>query len=821
MSPVSPPPSLNSQTRSVPPSSQVAKPAPSQVAKSAPPLPQVTKSAPPQAQTNSVPPPSQSIKPTPNQAPSKSVPPPSQEAKPAPNQAQANSIVPVSENKKNVKAVQKQAAPQPPPNVPKQAAPQPSSSMQKAALTQPQSSTQKQAAPQPPSSVQGKSTVKPKEKEMPAQQKTLQKIQQTLQKIHQNESNTLSPKQTLKNIVDVTPKTNNEVSSVKSTQKKDLLEEEDRQKKTPIVEENSKTASVKKAAEKYETQTAVQGNNSPESNLHLRIRSKSIGNNRKELFEDAKENKEATTNLPWAARTPQLKKKTGFKDKNFALQMSKSSDSITAAKLLAKARSENNANSGGLRINKNFSKSIEQQIDVYSKTKEEIRMILTLAKSGSVNDRVNLFSNMVNKRPPSVDPDEKAESIRREIEEARANAQETVSDTEIEFQEPIESKVKPLKIRMKPKLLGNSNSPIDNSLRINQSRNDISKERRPSIEELPSLKSKLSSYQAATEEVTRPQQTEQKIKPILVKKSDNERSRSPRKKTPKLVSDHYLNPNQEPFQIYAQSATDMSATEDEFETERNRKISVPAKLSSQPPGPGFLQVPQRAQADTFTTGPRTMLGLVKSKSFASPGQFECSIDNDSITSKKQTMMSFFSNEPQPKSIMKKQPLRRSSLTSITDEVICDEDLEDIDEEFENLLTQTFEKESAKNSRSSSHAGLTGFPQASGKLRGEGGGGGGRFTNKHSAALQKSKSFSATSQPGHFTQEYSDTKELPSSSDIIMNKKIREGFDPVAALPSSSQQRGAGGQQARSPPPMYNSPSPTPSEYDTADPDTYD
>jgi len=55
----------------------------------------------------------------------------------------------------------------------------------------------------------------------------------------------------------------------------------------------------------------------------------------------------------------------------------------------------------------------------------------------------------------------------------------------------------------------------------------------------------------------------------------------------------------------------------------------------------------------------------------------------------------------------------------------------------------------------------------------------------------------------------------------MNKKIREGFDPVAALPSSSQQRGAGGQQARSPPPMYNSPSPTPSEYDTADPDTYD
>jgi len=447
-------------------------------------------------------------------------------------------------------------------------------------------------------------------------------------------------------------------------------------------------------------------------------------------------------------------------------------------------------------------------------------MILTLAKSGSVNDRVNLFSNMVNKRPPSVDPDEKAESIRREIEEARANAQETVSDTEIEFQEPIESKVKPLKIRMKPKLLENADSSNDiNGLRINQSRNDISRDRRSSIEELPSLKSKLSSYKAATEEVTKQKQTEPKIKPILVRKSDNERSRSPRKKTPKLVSDHYLTPNQEPFQIYAQSATDMSATEDEFESERNRKISVPAKLSNQPPGPGFLQVPKRAQADTLTTGPRTMLGLVKSKSFASPGQFECSIDNDSITSKKQTMMSFFSNDPQPKSIMKKQTQRRSSLTSITDEVICDEDLEDIDEEFENLLTQTFERESNKHQRSSSQAGLTGFPLslASGKLGAGGarGGGGGRFTNnaKHSAALQKSKSFSASSQPVHFAADYSDTKELPLSSDIIMNKKILEGFDPVGALPTS--------RQVRSPPPTYNSPSPTPSEYDTADPDTYE
>merc|ERR1719410_1433082 len=117
--------------------------------------------------------------------------------------------------------------------------------------------------------------------------------------------------------------------------------------------------------------------------------------------------------------------------------MSKSSDSITAAKLLAQARAESSANS--LRNNSNFSKSIQQQLDVYSKTKDEIRQILSLAKAGSVNDRISLFSNMMDThRQPAGDPNEKAEAIRREIEEAKAaraaEVQETVSDTEIEFQ---------------------------------------------------------------------------------------------------------------------------------------------------------------------------------------------------------------------------------------------------------------------------------------------------------------------------------------------------------------------------------------------------
>ncbi len=41
-----------------------------------------------------------------------------------------------------------------------------------------------------------------------------------------------------------------------------------------------------------------------------------------------------------------------------------------------------------LRINREkFSKSIEQQIDVYTKTREDIRKILQLAKNCSVNDK--------------------------------------------------------------------------------------------------------------------------------------------------------------------------------------------------------------------------------------------------------------------------------------------------------------------------------------------------------------------------------------------------------------------------------------------------
>merc|ERR1719347_252416 len=105
-------------------------------------------------------------------------------------------------------------------------------------------------------------------------------------------------------------------------------------------------------------------------NSDLRKRSKSIADALRDQFVEDQDSKNVVkTAMPWSTKSPQsIRRKDATRNKGYALQMSKSCDSITAAKLLAKARAENSAMSGGLRINKNFSKSIEQQIDVYSKT---------------------------------------------------------------------------------------------------------------------------------------------------------------------------------------------------------------------------------------------------------------------------------------------------------------------------------------------------------------------------------------------------------------------------------------------------------------------
>jgi len=218
---------------------------------------------------------------------------------------------------------------------------------------------------------------------------------------------------------------------------------------------------------------------------------------------------------------------------------------------------------------------------------------------------------------------------------------------------------------------------------------------------------------------------------------------------------------------------------------------------------------------------------MKSKSFGSCGQFEGSIEQDLVTAKKLTMMSFFnSNEVKPKSIMKQtnRSNRRNSVSSITDEVLAEEDLIDIDAEFENLLTATFEQESKSASgQDVRDVRFTTAGQQSAKAKGIGSAGVQAQPMQHSvrkgndisndlrlvgktSKLKKSQSFSAEAvgRSSEHSVVHSDMQQI--------NEHIKQGFDPVAALPSSTnrhQRKNFGTPQ--------HSPSPTQSEYDTADP----
>ena len=592
--------------------------------------------------------------------------------------------------------------------------------------------------------------------------------------------------------------------------------------------ESPKIATVRRAAERFERHTALMNSKSvSDLTIHsaIRGRSKSIGDALRTRFvEDQEQENKAPC---WAGKSPPAARRKEGMSKGYALQMSKSCDSITAAKMLAKARAEN---SGHARINQNFSKSIERQIDVYSKTKEDIRKILDLAKGRSIKDRVSLFDNLKDLEPEPVDPDAKAEAIRMEIVNARAQAraesQESVSDGEIELKSPIESKVKP--ISRKPSM-SEKGKPASsgNTLRINQTPQDSPRrERRPSIEDLPSVRTKIKSYIDTTADEMR--EDSAKPKPIL--KSEKERSRSPRKSTkaPKLLGDHFLSPNQS-VQIYAQSATDLSATEDEGETSRRepptKKLSV--VLADQPePGPILLQVPPKPSAEARP-------GIMKSKSFASSsstGQFECSIDESS--GKKMQMMAFFGQggEKQPQKTVRikerQTVVKSSSINSVTDEMMPEdeEDLQDIDAEFESLLNKTFEKESrrlmtadeseAPGRRSREKAGKS--EESAGSQTRRGGRGTVSLDMSNSAQaghfqqhLRKSNSVSGNSGGGLLLRATSRDESSVSGSEVgamYPSPVIRQkNFDPVGSLPSSSGRREG------------QTPSPTQSEYDTCDP----
>ena len=117
-------------------------------------------------------------------------------------------------------------------------------------------------------------------------------------------------------------------------------------------------------------------------------RSKSIGHNlhqkmmvldmERERAEGTKS--QMTSSMPWSqsSKPPALRRRDANNARNYELRMSKSSDSITAAKMMAmrQMQQQGQGRSQGLRINQDMSKSMEKQIDVYTKTRDDIRKIL-------------------------------------------------------------------------------------------------------------------------------------------------------------------------------------------------------------------------------------------------------------------------------------------------------------------------------------------------------------------------------------------------------------------------------------------------------------
>lgn len=339
----------------------------------------------------------------------------------------------------------------------------------------------------------------------------------------------------------------------------------------------------------------------------------------------------------------------------------------------------------------------------------------------------------------------------------------------------------------------------------------------------------------------------------MVKKTSEERSRSPRKKTPKLVGENYLAPDHS-LQIFTQSATDISATEDEGEHSIHSNPVGPKKVSRSinqgNPGPTLLKVPPKPTQESRP-------GIIKSKSFATPGQFECSIDESA--GRKTQMMAFFGHGSQRKFSeptgpsktvrINDKPLRSSSISSLTDEIVAEDDLLDIDAEFESLLNSTFEQESRKlthieavgrqekgrNGRSAaSQRRIQQDPVGSGRrgvsldMSSGAGSIGLRNASMHgkNSQLQKSQSFGCNSASAlaeiiverpdgdgeHSVSNSGDIKV----SDMYQNSPLfkQKNFDPVASLPTSSHKAGHAKRQAGTP---THSPSPTQSEYDTCDP----
>jgi hypothetical protein len=162
-----------------------------------------------------------------------------------------------------------------------------------------------------------------------------------------------------------------------------------------------KNEAVRKAAERFERAAATIEDDDrgrpfvQQFGFQQKSRSKSIGHSlSQKMIELDMERERAegtksqmTSSMPWSSKPPALRRRDN-NQRNYELRMSKSSDSITAAKLMAEARMNQQqreqsrgfggvgGKAPGLRINQNMSSSMEKQIDVYTKTRDDIRRIL-------------------------------------------------------------------------------------------------------------------------------------------------------------------------------------------------------------------------------------------------------------------------------------------------------------------------------------------------------------------------------------------------------------------------------------------------------------
>ena len=604
-----------------------------------------------------------------------------------------------------------------------------------------------------------------------------------------------------------------------------------------------------------------------EKKSYKQSKSKSIGSNlamKLQMSVQGDDEVTAKKMLPWATDHSKqqrhtntgIRKHLAQKEKDgYTLRMSKSSDSITAAKLLAESRLKHDE-AQNLKINRNMSKSIERQLDVYSKTREDIRKILDAAKSCSVQERIKLFDNQRPfEEPIYTSREEKALAIRREILEAKAkgdHSSETgdTSCSEIQIQSPVEVKVKPLRIPMKPKLLESetmdkvkeSRSEPGSKLRINQPATSKTQEIKSILRTSTSLDRSRKESAELSVPSTRTSSAEPKsdVKPksILVKK-----------KNPKLLHDQapHNSTSQVPS-IYAQSATDISAGEDE-DSELRRKSSIPLTINT------------KAQ---FLDIPREMSGIRKSKSFASSGQYESHVNESEISAKQRTIMAYFdatlSNaameiaKPAPgltlssgfknsvPQVVKRTSAssiiqKRGSIASISDEILGEDDLKDVDAVFESLLNSTFQEIQTRGRQSSSNrsskkrsvsshpsmarptatAAALATPTKSGNLpialeSADASTGLRRGTVVQKQAKNKPKAGELKSA---VIIQSDKTPPVQRNSEAMPNKEILA--DPIGHLPTSQGKRHFSRQQTwanSSPPPSQQSPSPTQSEYDT-------